>query len=241
MRFRAGLFVTGTDTGVGKTLVSAALVRLARSWGLRAAGFKPFAAGCVPGEPNEDVAALVEATGAQALGGTPGLGAREIGPVQLIAACAPTVAAAREGRRLSLAEIEDAMVQLNAHADCVIVEGVGGFDVPLSESWSTADLARELGLPVLLVVGMRLGCMNHAILTARAIQAEGLRLSGWVANTLDPDMLFLDETLLDLQGVLQQRFQAPYLGKIPRLDPRSSCDPFHFIHADALRPYLEAV
>jgi len=231
VRFRAGLFVTGTDTGVGKTLVSSALVRLARSWGVRAVGFKPIAAGTHPGGVNEDVAALLTASA------HPGLNPSDLGPIQLEAACAPTVAASLEGRELSMFDLNPAIEHLHREADCVIVEGVGGFDVPLSKTWSTAQLAQTLGLPVLLVVGVRLGCMNHAILTARAVQADGLPLIGWIANRLDPDMLCSDETLADLEHVLRHRFKTPCLGRIQRLDSPAYVPP-EALHADALRPYL---
>lgn len=231
MNGRAGLFVAGTDTEIGKTLVSTALVRLGRQWGIRVAGFKPFSAGFAEGAPNEDVFALHAATG------RPEVRLADVGPVQLPAACAPSVAAAQIHRRLSMAPIEDALTRLSVHTDCLVVEGVGGFDVPLTDTWSTADLARVLGLPVLLVVGMRLGCMNHALLTARAVRAEGLPLVGWVANSIDPGMLFSDETFLDLEEVLKHRFNLECLGRIPRLG--ADChDPIDFLRADAFRPFL---
>lgn len=228
---RRGLFVAGTDTEIGKTLVSCALVRLGQTLGVRTAGFKPVSAGRAADGINEDVAALHNATGLTAIG------PQAVGPIQLLAACAPSVAAAQEGVTLSLEPLWLVLEQLEQSVDCVIVEGVGGFDVPLNTDCSTADLARLLGLPVVLVVGMRLGCMNHALLTLRAIQAEGLPIAGWIANTIDPDMLFSEQTFSALRDVIEHRFGAPCLGRIPRLD-QDPYDPLDALHTDALRPYF---
>lgn len=229
----SGLFVAGTDTEIGKTLVSCSLVRLGQKWGVRTAGFKPISAGRFNAALNEDVAALHEATHLAEID------PQTVGPIQLLAACAPSVAAAREGLSLSFDPIWSAMDRLRRAVDCLIVEGVGGFDVPLNREQSTADLARAIGLPVVLVVGMRLGCINHALLTLRAIQDEGLPIAGWIANTVDRDMLFSDETFFELQDAVQHRFQAPCLGRIPRLD-QTLYDPLDALYTDALRPYFFA-
>jgi dethiobiotin synthetase len=228
---RRGLFVAGTDTEIGKTLVSCTLVRLGQALGVRTAGFKPISAGRAVGGVNEDVTALHHATGLAEIGPL------TVGPIQLLAPSAPSVAADQEHLSLSLEPIWPALKQLEQSVDCVIVEGVGGFDVPLSHDCSTADLARLLGLPVVLVVGMRLGCMNHALLTLRAIQSEGLLIAGWIANTVDPDMLFSEQTFFALRDVIEHRFGAPCLGRIPRLD-QDRYDPLDALHTDGLRRYF---
>lgn len=194
-----GVFITGTDTGVGKTRVAAALLEGLRMRGIRAVGMKPVAAGCewVDGQwLNEDAALLAAASGVAA--------PREwLNPYLLQAPIAPHIAAAREGRRIELAPILSAYKELERLADWVVVEGVGGFRVPLNEHEDTADLAVALGLPVILVVGMRLGCLSHALLTAEAIAARGLSLVGWVANRIDPAMQGYAENRQALQSALK--------------------------------------
>lgn len=211
-----GIFVTGTDTGIGKTRISAALVAVLGKCGMRAAGLKPIAAGTqlIDGECiNEDVHAL------RAAASMP-LSAAEICPYQFAAACAPHIAAALEGRRIERAVVIDAVAAVARRADRIVVEGVGGFRVPLGDAtgqggaWDSADLAAELGLPVLLVVGLRLGCINHALLSAEAIRARGLHLCGWVANTVDPEMPRIAE---NLDALAQGLGNAPCLGLVPRL------------------------
>jgi dethiobiotin synthetase len=208
-----GLFVTGTDTEIGKTCVSAGLVHALQARGWRVAPFKPLAAGQQRGADgawfNEDVRHLHAAQ-------TLGLSEAEIGPFQWREACAPHIAAAHEGRPLEREAVLAAARALASRADLLVVEGVGGFRVPLLPRWDTADLAVDLGLPVLLVVGLRLGCLNHAALTAEAVRARGLRLAGWVANTVDPAFAHPDENLRSLQDLLQ----APRWACLPRLaDP----------------------
>jgi dethiobiotin synthetase len=203
-----GFFVTGTDTGVGKTLVSTALLSLYGEQGLRVVGMKPVAAGCAPGELNEDVAALRAASTVQA---PPEL----INPYAFEPAIAPHIAARQTGTRIDLDCIADSYAALARDADVVIVEGAGGFLVPLNESETLADLAQRLRLPVILVVGLRLGCLNHALLTAEAIRARGLKLAGWVANHIDPHMNCSAGNV----EALVQRLDAPLLGEIPPLMP----------------------
>lgn len=208
MRFAC--FVTGTDTGVGKTLVAAALLHKCRELGKTAVGMKPVAAGCEirNGRPwNEDVEALIAASEA-------GTDRALINPYLFDAAIAPHIAAAEAGVNIDLEHLADCFAQLCRQADAMVVEGAGGFLVPLGEGIDSGDLARRLGLPVLLVVGMRLGCINHALLTQEAIAARGLTLAGWIANRVDPDMERFDENL----AALKQRLRAPLLGVIPRLD-----------------------
>jgi dethiobiotin synthetase len=209
-----GCFVAGTDTGVGKTHVSAALLHWCALQGWRSAGLKPVAAGTalIDGQPvNEDVQALRQAASVS-------LTDAEVGPLQFQAACAPQIAAALENRHIEPAVILSAARHLASRADVVVVEGVGGFCVPLSPDWDTADLARALGLPVVLVVGLRLGCLSHALLTAEAIRARGLPLAGWIASAVDPDMAHSAANLASLRHEMMRRHQAPCLGMVPWLD-----------------------
>ena len=197
-------FITGTDTEIGKTFVACALVHVLRKRGLQAVGMKPVSAGVDAQGLNEDVEQLIAASSIRA--------PRElITPYLFSAAVAPHIAAAEEGRSIMLPVIKNAYVQLEAMADAVVVEGVGGFCVPLGKDFDTADMTLALGLPVILVVGMRLGCINHALLTQQAIKARGLTLAGWVANRIDPAMARFEENLATLAG----QIDAPLLGIIP--------------------------
>lgn len=196
-------FVTGTDTGVGKTLVSCALLHALRVRGKRAVGMKPVAAGLDERGRNEDVEALCAASSFRAANG-------QVNPYAFYPPTAPHIAARWAGAEIGLNRIVESYRELAGQADCVVVEGVGGYCVPLNETEDTADLAVRLGLPVILVVGMRLGCLNHALLTARAIEASGLQCAGWVANICTPDMLYLQENI----DALRQRLAAPLLGVI---------------------------
>jgi dethiobiotin synthetase len=208
-----GCFVTGTDTEVGKTRVSAALLHWLGKRGQRCAGYKPVAAGTdvIDGEDvNEDVRTLRDASSVA-------LADADVGPFQFKAACAPHIAAALEGHTIERAVLLRGALALATRAEHLIVEGVGGFCVPLGLDFDSADFAKGLGLPVVLVVGLRLGCINHALLTAEAIRARGLRLAGWVANTVDPAMLHRDDNLAALRDELRRRHQAPCLGMVPRL------------------------
>lgn len=212
-----GVFVTGTDTDAGKTCVSAALLHWCSAQGWRSAGFKPISAGSqlIDGvRVNGDVRALRQASSVA-------LTDAEVGPFQFEAACAPHVAAALENRAIDPAHDGQSLLAhaqaLAQRADVLIVEGVGGFCVPLGPQWDTADLAQALALPVMVVVGLRLGCINHALLTAEAITRRGLRLAGWVANSVDPSMMQAQATLDTLAHEFTRRYQAPCLGKIPWL------------------------
>ena len=202
-----GCFVTGTDTGVGKTLVSAALLHTLARHHPRVVGMKPVAAGLVQqgGEwVAEDAMALRAASTVEV---PPELDC----PVALPEPLSPHLAAARAGRRVGVADLVAAHRELRGLADVVLVEGSGGWRVPLNEDETLADLAVALALPVVLVVGLRLGCLNHALLSAEAIRADGLQLAGWVANTLDPAMACRDENI----ATLRQRLAAPLLGVLP--------------------------
>jgi dethiobiotin synthetase len=193
-----GVFVTGTDTGVGKTRVSVALVHALRAQGLRVAAMKPVAAGteqCDGVTINEDVAALTAAANVDA-------DPRWVNPYLFTPPIAPHIAAAQAGVAIDLEVIVDAYSRLAALADVVVVEGVGGFRVPLNATQDTADLAQALDLPMLLVVGLRLGCLNHALLTAEAIAHRKLPWAGWVGNHIDPAMDAQAENVLALRQLL---------------------------------------
>jgi dethiobiotin synthetase len=217
MQTAKAYFVAGTDTGVGKTLVSAALVHALAATGLRVAGMKPVASGAqwqggADGDwHNEDVDALLAVNNVA-------LPARSINPYLFQEPTAPHIAAAKENQRIVPETIVDAFRAVSTQAECVIVEGVGGFLVPLNEEIDTGDLACLLAVPVILVVGMRLGCINHALLTLEAIKARGLRLAGWVANIIDPDMLNLDHNI----SSLRTRIDTPLLGCIPFLSEQAN-------------------
>jgi dethiobiotin synthetase len=196
-------FVTGTDTEIGKTFVACALLHTLRRAGLSAVAMKPVAAGFDASGRNDDVENLLAASSLQP--------PREwVNPYGFKAAIAPHIAAEEEGRRIELPHIVATFAQLQALADAVVVEGVGGFCVPLGRAYDTADLAAALQLPVLLVVGMRLGCINHALLTQQVIATRGLTLAGWVANRIDPEMSRFSENL----AALQERLAAPLLGVV---------------------------
>ena len=206
-----GCFVTGTDTGVGKTLASCALLHALARHHRRVVGMKAVAAGAEPdghgGWANEDTLAL---RAASTLAVPPHLD----NPVLLADPLSPHIAAQRAGVTVTLQPILGAYQQLAAQADAVVVEGAGGWRVPLSESLSITDLAVALQLPVVLVVGLRLGCLNHALLTADAIRASGLPLAGWICSRVDPHMLAPEENLATLRRALGA-LGAPLLADIP--------------------------
>jgi dethiobiotin synthetase len=204
-----GYFITGTDTEIGKTLVSGALLHALGERGVRAAGMKPVAAGArlLDGVwHNEDVDILAAAANVA-------LPTSLTTPYLLRDAAAPHIAAAQEGVNIDPAHISACYDKVATAADAVVVEGVGGFCVPLSDRHSTADLAQQLGLPVIMVVGLRLGCINHALLTADAIAARGLKLVGWVPNTIDLRMRHREANV----AALASRLPAPMLGIVPHL------------------------
>lgn len=199
----AGFFITGTDTGIGKTLVSCLLLHVLAAKKKKAVGMKPIAAGSENGQWR-DVEWLRAA-------GNIDVSRELINPYALDAPIAPHLAAAHQGIEIDLMNIAAAFQVLKNRADFVVVEGVGGFRVPVNLRQDTSDLARLLDLPVILVVGMRLGCINHALLTAQAIQQAGLSLGGWVANCIDPDCRALDENIT----TLRHRLNCPLIGIVP--------------------------
>lgn len=203
-------FVAGTDTGVGKTLVTAGLLAAAAGQGHSALGLKPLAAGADAEGRNEDAIWLQQQS-------TLDLPYEQINPVLLTAPLAPHIAAAQEGRHLSLDRLLGfTRGSLMQAADLKLVEGAGGWRVPLNAREYLSGLPQALELPVILVVGMRLGCLNHALLTAEAIQRDGLRLAGWVASRIDPDM----QAYRDNIDTLCRHMPAPLLAELP-----------HFSHA----------
>jgi dethiobiotin synthetase len=202
-----GVFVTGTDTGIGKTLSSCTLLHALRARGLRAVGMKPLASGCETtpeGLRNEDALALQAAS-------DPRPAYDDVNPYALPAPLAPEIAAREAGIAVELAPMLAAHARLAAQADVVVVEGVGGWAAPMAPSLMQADLVRALDVPVVLVVGLRLGCLNHAMLSARAIAADGCRLAGWIGSGVDPAMLRIDEN----RALLAARLPAPCLGWLP--------------------------
>ncbi len=200
-------FVTGTDTDAGKTFTTVALIHALRARAVRAVGMKPLASGCeltVDGLRNADALALQRAS-------EPGFAYELINPIALADATAPEIAAANDGVEVTLAPIQRAYAALRANAECVVVEGVGGWMAPLSASLMQADLVRALQLPVVLVVGLRLGCINHSLLSLRALQADGARVLGWIGSAVDPQLAFAEQTV----AILRQRLTLPCLGILP--------------------------
>ena len=202
-----GLFVTGTDTEIGKTHSTAALLRALRAVGRRVQGMKPVASGCelVDGAWfNEDALALMTAAGSTAA-------YADVNPYALPTPTAPQLAAAETGAEITLPAITAAYRRLSADADTVLVEGVGGWLAPLSDTLDQADLVRALDVPVVLVVGLRLGCINHARLTERTVLADGCRLIGWLGNAVAPGF--------DADGryfeALRRSLRTPCLGRLP--------------------------
>lgn len=198
----SGIFVTGTDTGVGKTVAACALLRAHAALGLRAVGMKPVASGFDSGG-NEDVRALEAAGNVEAP-----LTARN--PYSFAPAIAPHLAARRVGVKIELGRIDAAYRELARHADRIVVEGAGGAFSPLDDKHDMLDIASTIGLPVLLVVGVRLGCLNHALLSALAIRARGLTLAGWVANAIEPALPCFDENV----ATIERRLAAPRLATL---------------------------
>lgn len=208
--------VTGTDTGVGKTLVACALLHACAARGLRAVGMKPVAAGARSGKGrllNEDVGQLIAA-------GNVNAPPAAVNPYCFEPPVAPHIAAQEAGVEINVDHIVAGWHELARLADVVVIEGAGGFCVPLNARATFADLAQRIAAPVVMVVGMRLGCLNHALLTCEAIRARGLELAGWVANHIEPAMANANENVSSLQA----RLDAPLLARIVHAenpDPRA--------------------
>jgi dethiobiotin synthetase len=202
-----GWFITGTDTGVGKTWIACMLLSALAREGLLAVGMKPVASGChatAAGLRSEDAELLLAASGVSA-------DYAEINPYAFAPPCAPFLAARETGIEIRLEKILDHFRHLQQKASWIVVEGIGGWMVPIGENLTMVDVVRAMQLPVILVIGLRLGCLNHALLTASAIRHAGIPLAGWVANQIDSDMTRVDENMIDLE----QRMEAPLLASFP--------------------------
>jgi len=232
---RSGVFIAGTDTGIGKSVVSAALLAALNAGGHRAIGMKPIASGCretARGLRNEDAELLI-AHGA----GVPDYA--QVNPFALPEAIAPHLAAKHAGVEILLDPIVAAFAALSTNYDFVVVEGAGGWMVPLSDSLTQSGLPRALDLPTILVVGLKLGCLNHAQLSARAIIDDGCDLIGWIGNCVDPHMDCVEENL----ATLRERLPVPCLGVLPYAnapDPRALAPHLHAA-ADAVTAARQAI
>jgi len=207
------IFVTGTDTEVGKTRISVGLIAWLQQQGLMVAGMKPIASGCewIAGEwKNEDALAMMAQS-------TLNLPYSMVNPYAFEPAIAPHIAADKAGKSICLKTIKENYQQIEQQADAVVVEGAGGWLVPINDDNTMADLAQKLNLPVVLVVAIKLGCINHALLTVESIQRRGLKLVGWVANHLSAQTES-DEII----ATLKQHIEAPCLGVVPCLEPTQS-------------------
>lgn len=202
------VFISGTDTGVGKTRISCALLLAARRKPLKAYGMKPVASGCVfkEGEWHSDDADLLRAYST-----TPTPDLALMNPYALEEPIAPQIAARHAGISIELERLQAAHQALSYSANLLVVEGVGGWAVPFSDTAMQAHLVRALNIPVVLVVGIRLGCINHALISAQAIAADGCRLLGWIANRIDPKTMFADEVIASIEDELD----VPLLADVP--------------------------
>ena len=204
---KPNLFITGTDTGCGKTYVSCGLLRSLGKQGVAAAGMKPIASGTTNingARSNEDVDDILAAMSASA-------DLSDVNPYLFDPPCSPDIAAAKAAQTVDLDRIEAAYARLSTAAETVVVEGVGGWCVPLAPGVLVSDLARALKLPVVLIVGIKLGCINHALLSARAVVADGMELVGWVANEIDREVLFPDEII----ATISRELRIPPLSRLP--------------------------
>ncbi len=220
-------FVTGTDTHVGKTLISCALLHGLGGMGYKVVGMKPIAAGCEEEQQNEDVRLLRQAGNLQVAAG-------QINPYCFTPPAAPHLAARMVGVEIRFGRIMESFRELQAMADVVVVEGAGGFCIPLNSKQNSADMVKLMNLPVILVVGVRLGCLNHALLTAEAVRARGLPLAGWVANVIDADMLLLQDNIAALQELIPE----PFLGAVPMLSVADGVQAASYLNFEVLRPVV---
>ena len=231
---KPGFFVTGTDTEVGKTLISGALITQLKQRHAVVAGFKPVVAGMnlIAGKMcNEDILAL-----SSAMNYKPQEDYLDICPYQLSTPAAPHLVAKESHIHLDYEVMLNAFKKVRENSDAIVVEGVGGFKVPFHDGKTSADFARDMDLPIVLVVGMRLGCINHALLTVEAIQSRGLQLAGWVANTLGP-MTLLQENIETLGHLIP----APLLGVIPELSKDFIQTPYSISAMEKAASYLKKI
>lgn len=215
-------FITGTDTEIGKTYVSAALIRHLAGQGYSVAGMKPVASGCevtANGLRNDDALALMAAANVE-------LPYATVNPYAFEPAIAPHIAAQQDGRSIDIDKI--AALARSIEADYLVVEGVGGWCVPLGHGALLASMAKALADEVIIVVGMRLGCINHGLLTAAQIERDGMPLKGWIANHVDPDMQAQSENLATLMKLMP----APLLGVLPWSTPKESNPELNLIHTN---------
>ncbi len=202
-----GFFITGTDTGVGKTVITVALMEWLKQQGKTVIGMKPIAAGCEwQGERwvNDDALQLQQHSSVK-------LPYETVNPYAFKKPISPHLAAEADGELISIERLKRESQLLEQQADCLVVEGAGGWEVPLNRQERIADLAKAINYPVILVVGLRLGCINHALLSIAAIEQSGLKCAGWIANQVDPDMAYLEEN----RETLQQNIKAPMLAFVP--------------------------
>jgi len=215
-------FITGTDTGVGKTWATLALMKALQDKGKAVVGMKPVASGCQntsAGLRNDDARQILKQSSNL---GDQTINYITINPYAFEQAVAPHIAAELAGVKIDIEKIAREFNTLKKDADSVLVEGVGGWSIPLGKNIMLADLVKRLNLPVILVVGLRLGCINHALSTIRVIEADGARLYGWIGSQLDPDYACLNETMI----TLQTRINAPFLGNLAYMksfDLKTAC------------------
>jgi len=222
------LFIAGTDTDAGKTFVASALLNKAKSQGLTTLGLKPVAAGCEEtseGLRNRDALSLMEQS-------TNELPYEQVNPIALAEPIAPHIAAQRLHKPLSAERIVGLLrgVLMIQSAQFTLIEGAGGYRVPLNPRETLADVVKELRTPVVLVIGMKLGCLNHALLTAEAIQRDGLQLAGWIANRIDPNMDAYEENIQTLHAMLD----APCLGEVPFIESQDVSQAATYLNIDSL-------
>ena len=220
------IIITGTDTGIGKTWVSLALMQGFKNLGEQVLGMKPVSSGCETedGQLRNEDALLIQAACSKHVD------YELVNPYAFAPPVSPHAAAEEAGVSIGLERILESYNILERQSDRVVIEGVGGWRVPFSNELSLKDLALELNLPVVMVVGMKLGCINHALLTAQAIMADGVQMKGWVANQIEPDYLMPDSTLETLQSAIQ----APLLGVTPGLERLESDKLAEAISVDVL-------
>ncbi|SDK28777.1 dethiobiotin synthase [Ferrimonas sediminum] len=211
------LFVTGTDTDIGKTLAARALLEAGRKQGLATAGYKPLAAGCEPGKQGLENGDALTLQAASSLT----LAYDQINPYALPEPLSPHLAARHQGITIDTARLTRGLAELDQIADLVVVEGAGGWMVPVNDNDTLNHWVADQQLPVVLVVGIKLGCLNHALLSQRVIEADGLKLVGWIANHVDPGSACQQENV----DYLRRHLKAPLLGRIPHLaDPNQPLD-----------------
>ena len=217
----SGFFITGTDTEIGKTFVSSLLIKLFAEEGFQVAAMKPVASGAkmIDGSlKNDDALSLIKAANVKA-------DYSVVNPYVFENAVSPHIAAEQEKVEISVEKIKKHYEQLQKKSDVVVVEGVGGWYAPISCHTTVADLAETLGLPIILVVGLRLGCLNHALLTAQALRQSGLPVAGWVANHIEHDFFSADKNISTLKHFLND---IPFLGSVPyQINHNNNCSMHH--------------